>query len=315
MDEEMKVQSTENGTIPPFLIHESVSLPGNMLVVPLNWNEEIELLYFKSGHFHLQISLKDYMVEEECIFFVNPGELRRLEALSEGAVEYSIRFNMAMLQFLHTDKAAERILLPLLREELCFPRRVSISDLGNAAVMDLMTQVLCRFHKLGERYPSVRGSELLRLSGAFDELLLKAELLELIGILDSYGLLKEKKPESNGRQVQLIKTAIGYIREQYREKLHIRDLAEQVHLNEEYFIRFFKRAMGIPPMDYVNRYRVQQAKTGLLESSARVYEVAEDSGFRNMGSFIRYFRRVVGMTPTRFREIQREQDEKQKAKE
>lgn len=306
----MSRESGKNGraaeAVLPFRIHESVSIDGNRLTLPLSWSEEVELLYFKSGRFRVMVELSEYEISEECICFVNPGELRRVSALSEGAVEYSVRFRLDCLLFQQEDITETALLRPLAAGKLSFPRFIGVSDLGNAEILCWTTALLQRFRRLGERCPSIRSSEKLVLRSASDSLLLKAELLRLIGLLDSYGLLREARQRTADRQVQVIKQTVLHIRENYQRRIYVRDLAALVGLNGHYFIHFFKRVMGVPPLEYINRFRVQQAKRELTESRDRAYEVAARCGFHNIGNFIRVFRAVTGMTPNRFRDYRAE---------
>lgn len=295
----------------PFLIHESVSSGEDMLEVPLSWSaDETELLYFREGEFKLMLGVREYEISEECICFINPGELRRISAVSEGAVEYSIRFNMNCLSFVHEDSTELELLAPLREGNTCFPRFVGISDLGNRELMASLNELLSRFRRLGERYPSIRSSERLELRAASDQLLLKAELLRLIGLMDSYGLIKERRADISDKQTEVIKQALTYIREHYNERIYNRELAELTGLNEQYFIRFFKKVMGQPPLEYINNYRIAVVKKRLLSSNGKVYELAGACGFRNIGNFIRVFRKICGMTPQQYRDELRGREKK-----
>ena len=98
-----------------------------------------------------------------------------------------------------------------------------------------------------------------------------------------------------------IKTILTYIKDNYKEKIYISDLAEQVSLNEQYFCRFFKKAIGRTPMEYVNEYRIKQTRRLLEETDLPVTEVCLECGYNNMGNFLREFRRQTGATPLQYR--------------
>jgi len=74
-----------------------------------------------------------------------------------------------------------------------------------------------------------------------------------------------------------------------------------VGLNEQYFCRFFRKALGLSPIEYLNEYRIRQAKHLLKDSDLPVTEVCLDCGYNNMGNFLREFRRYTNTTPLQYR--------------
>ena len=92
-----------------------------------------------------------------------------------------------------------------------------------------------------------------------------------------------------------------YIRENYKEKIYVRDLASLLNLNEQYFSRFFKKAIGRSPMAYINEYRIRQSMQLLKETDLSVMEICMDCGFNNLGNFLRQFRKYTGTTPLKYK--------------
>ena len=58
----------------------------------------------------------------------------------------------------------------------------------------------------------------------------------------------------------------------------VKDSAEKAALNEQYFCRFFKKAIGRSPMEYVNEYRIRQARRLLEETDLPVTEACLECG-------------------------------------
>jgi len=55
---------------------------------------------------------------------------------------------------------------------------------------------------------------------------------------------------------------------------------------------------------FLNRYRIDEAKTALADSSQKdvpVLTIGMDAGFRSLGPFNRAFKADTGLTPTGFR--------------
>jgi transcriptional regulator GlxA family with amidase domain len=72
-------------------------------------------------------------------------------------------------------------------------------------------------------------------------------------------------------------------------------------LPERTFIRRFKKATGLSPLDYVHAMRLEEAKQMLETSDATVESIALEVGYEDNGFFGRLFRKKVGMTPAQYR--------------
>lgn len=132
------------------------------------------------------------------------------------------------------------------------------------------------------------------------QLFIRASLLKILGTLSSFSLLTEPEKTDHYR-VEIIKRSLAYIRSHYQEKLYIRDLAQQANMNEQYFCRFFKKALGKSPVSYINEYRIKQAIILLQTTDLPVMDICLDCGFHNLGNFLREFKKDTGFTPLQYR--------------
>jgi AraC-like DNA-binding protein len=94
--------------------------------------------------------------------------------------------------------------------------------------------------------------------------------------------------------------AVVYIHSHYAEPITRRDVADFVGLSERHLTRCFRQEMGITPITYLNRYRINQAKVLLGAGKKGITEVALDVGFSSSGYFTRVFRQEVGVAPSAF---------------
>lgn len=78
-------------------------------------------------------------------------------------------------------------------------------------------------------------------------------------------------------------------------------IADEVHVSEDYLTRVFKRELGLSPWDYLNRYRVWLAGTLLRNTGMSVNDVAEATGFQDQAYFCRVFKKIRGYSPSRSR--------------
>jgi len=98
-----------------------------------------------------------------------------------------------------------------------------------------------------------------------------------------------------------IDRAVACIRERFREKITVRQLASHVHLSERQLHRKFLEAFGSSPQAFILTVRVQAACDILQHDDRPLSDVAYETGFADQRSFTQHFRRHMGMTPLKFR--------------
>ncbi len=96
-----------------------------------------------------------------------------------------------------------------------------------------------------------------------------------------------------------IRSIYAFIDSHFHEKISLEEIAEAHHFSREGFCRYFKKRTGSTFTDFVNRYRVSQAKL-LLESEHSVSEACFSCGFESVSYFTRVFKRITGENPGQF---------------
>jgi AraC-like DNA-binding protein len=91
-----------------------------------------------------------------------------------------------------------------------------------------------------------------------------------------------------------------YIHSRYDRQPDVNEIAGQVHLSTAAFCRYFKRQTNMTFTDFVNQYRISQAKTLLLQDKS-VSEAAFAVGIESVSYFNKLFRRLSGENPSRFK--------------
>lgn len=96
--------------------------------------------------------------------------------------------------------------------------------------------------------------------------------------------------------------AKNYIIERYNTDLSVKDVAEFVHLNPEYFTRLFKKETGKNIKDFITDCRISMAKDLLANSSLPISMIASEVGYNNFSYFAYLFRKIENMTPGKYRQ-------------
>jgi len=77
-------------------------------------------------------------------------------------------------------------------------------------------------------------------------------------------------------------------------------LARAAGMSRAAFAAGFSRTLGMPPMDYLLRWRMAQAKDLLRNGSLALADVAEAIGYQSASAFSTAFSRCVGQAPSTF---------------
>jgi len=100
-----------------------------------------------------------------------------------------------------------------------------------------------------------------------------------------------------------VRRIIRYIEQHYDRDISLEELAEHVYLHPAYISSLFKEDTGLTFLQYLNLYRIKQAKTLILhEPDLSFQEIAERVGYRNARHFFNVFKKYCGETPGQFRE-------------
>lgn len=90
-----------------------------------------------------------------------------------------------------------------------------------------------------------------------------------------------------------------------KSEFRLNELADLAKLSPNFFCRIFKDIVGDSPINYINKYRINNAKKLLIKTSMGIKEIAYECGFDNDTYFYTLFKRFEGQSPSAFREKHR----------
>lgn len=294
---EIRAHGTQSFPCAAYRTHSS----GRGTLVKHHWHEEAEILYFSGGKFRLEINMESFPAHAECFYFINPGELHGIiTESSDSHWEDAVVFSPDILRFDSCDGAQIQLVNPIRNGRLLFPRCITPQDPAFAPLKNAFLDIMRAFGRMTA--DQVSDSTLVT-DDLTSQLYIKSALLYMLATLSAHRLLAPTEKNFDKR-VESVKTSLTYIREHYRDKIYIADLAGQVNLNEQYFCRLFKKAVGCSAIAYINEYRIKQARRLLEETSLPITEICLECGYNNLGNFLREFRRHTGTTPLQYRKHQ-----------
>jgi len=120
--------------------------------------------------------------------------------------------------------------------------------------------------------------------------------MELLQLLE-----EDRRTGASASVIALAEKTEAYLRQHYRSSLTNESLAEALHFHPNYIIRCMKEVYGRTPMEYLQEYRLEQAKLLLIKTEWPVSQIAEHVGFQYAPYFSSRFKEYVGVPPLRFR--------------
>lgn len=97
--------------------------------------------------------------------------------------------------------------------------------------------------------------------------------------------------------------ALAYIKDNYKNKITVGDIAQKVNLSESHLFLIFKKEMGVSPITYLNNYRLSVAADELLKTEKTIVEIADMVGIGDSVYFNKMFRKSYQMPPSKYRKI------------
>lgn len=95
--------------------------------------------------------------------------------------------------------------------------------------------------------------------------------------------------------------AAYYLRRHYTEQVSYKQLGEEMNYHPTYISRCMKQVYQCTPLEYLNQYRLEQARFLLVNSDYKVSQIAEKVGFPTIPYFTKCFKEQVRMSPREFR--------------
>lgn len=100
---------------------------------------------------------------------------------------------------------------------------------------------------------------------------------------------------------------VAYIRERLSNRLTMKELTDTACMSQALFYRYFKREIGMSPVEFILRERIKYAKQLLKNQHIQVNQVCFEAGFDDCNYFIRVFKKYEGITPKQFQQCQNNQ--------
>ncbi len=260
--------------------------------VPWHWHDEMEAVYVESGETTVSAGRQHYVLRKGQGFFVNADVLHSAQGTRGSHCRYhSMVFHPRLIGGGIDSVFWQGYLRPLIGSGL---RSVAL-DGGQPWHARALECIESAWQEGAKDAPGY-------------EFRVRAALSELVFLLWQH-LPPEKAvvSEKTLRDSERIRGMLRYIQQNYAEELSVADIAASASISQSECLRCFRSIIGMPPIQYVKRFRVQRAAELLSSTSQKIADIGAQCGFLDTSYFTRCFREIKGMSPGEYRrQAQRE---------
>lgn len=105
---------------------------------------------------------------------------------------------------------------------------------------------------------------------------------------------------SANHHAALTRRAEDYMRQHYREKLTLKDIAANLNVSISQLKLVFREQTGASVIGYLTDLRMKEAKRLIRENQYNFTQIADIVGYESIYYFSSRFKRITGMTPTEY---------------
>lgn len=252
-----------------------------------NRHDNFEMVYIKKGNAVFEISGQPVSIGPNDIIIIKPMQPHKFIVKSEAGCEFIV------LNFAFTNQVNGDFSGISLEDFLNFVKGKE-SGAFIALKVSQKNEIITLLNRiLRERENNDIGSDFLNH-------LLVLELFVLISRalkMEWENSIKNKSPKLQ----ELIHISVNFINNNFERDISLGDIARFVFLSPSYFTRAFKEEIGLSPINFLLKVRIDRAKELLVDTSLKISDIALSVGFSNQQRFNEIFKKYAKVTPLQYR--------------
>lgn len=247
-----------------------------------------EIYYLVEGTRHYFIENMFYSISAGMLVIIPPTILHRTSCESpENTAHERILLTLGESYISPVLKALE---LPALSALFPSPVILRLTPQAQKELLDIIS--------------SIRAE--INVESTFRDAAIKTNLVRLLLLisLNGSGICHDTSSAAfhQSAKEQLAREAIIYIKNNFRDRITLSSLADNLHVSRGYISNVFNETIGMKIPDYVNLQRIICAEDLLLHSDMGISQIAYECGFDSSSYFSRIFKELEGMPPQQFRQ-------------
>ncbi|MNH86819.1 Transcriptional activator NphR [compost metagenome] len=254
------------------------------MTCPWYYHKELEMLLVLKGKLDVYIEDELFHLGVDDVVLIGSSELHRDRTWAEYGLDYIVfQFD---LQY-YFDQSTIPYLRYFSESGLSLSKLNYIlmeNDKARAAIVQYVKEIMSEWSN------KVDGYEIAV------TILIKQILLTLLRN-DSRQVLSSHKHPDYAR----LAPVFTYIEQNLHNRIPVEDASKTANMSYYYFVKMFKKVLGMSFLDYVNFKKIKNAEKILLTQDISVAQVGEAIGMPNMAHFYKTFKKFNHCSPHEFR--------------
>lgn len=281
--------------------------------VPLHWHKEYEIFTAMEQEVLVQVGTQYVTISKGETIFINGNQLH---GYSKSEEQYTtclcpnIVFSGELLASA-TSAVYQKYFHAVLDYDR-LPYLIIPRDGGwNGEISEMLEKVYTLLSKYGaEGYYARNSDDFLEKDQVNSECYELDVLQCMLRIFKTLYLHREElsyadiPKQEHHTQIRIQKMVL-YIQHHYQEKITLTEISAAAGISRSEAGRCFRLYYDLTPLEYVIKYRLEQAQKLLISQTLSVNEIGYLCGFSDTSYFIRCFRKVFDVTPSDFRKSNR----------
>jgi len=95
----------------------------------------------------------------------------------------------------------------------------------------------------------------------------------------------------------------NYMHENLGEKINLAQLSEMMHMEPTYFVRKFKKKMGVSPLRYYDDLKIKKSIELIMNTHLPISKIGDFIGIDSPLYFSQFFKKHIGISPTEYKKL------------
>ncbi|NIK76955.1 AraC-like DNA-binding protein [Paenibacillus castaneae] len=248
-----------------------------------NWHyhKQLELLLILDGHLDVYVDESSFHLTAGDVVLIGASELHRDR--SSNLLDYIVLqfdleqfFDQSTIPYMRHFSETQ---MPLSKANYIFEENVEVKQQAASCIRQILNEVTLK----------ETGYELAV------SILVKQILLLLLRN-DSRKVLIEQENFDRLR----LKPVLDYVENHLTDRIQVEEVCKIANMSYYYFVKYFKKTIGLSFTEYVNYRKVKWAERILLTKDLSISEVGERIGMPNMAHFYKMFKKYNDCSPKQF---------------
>ncbi|MDB5054651.1 MAG: AraC family transcriptional regulator [Bacilli bacterium] len=251
---------------------------------PWHYHKQVEFLVILEGKLGIQTKHDYVVLASGDVMMLGASQLHRTNKPFEGTLQYIVfqidltkHFDQSTIRYLH---CFSELTQPLEDLNYIFRQNELAKQETHAIIMNVLVESQSK--KIGYEIAIISSIKRLIL------LLIRSDTRNLLNIMEETELIR-------------LSPALNYVELRLGDKITVNDASALLNLSYHYFMKFFKKNMGMSFIEYINYKRIKKAEILLLTCDLSIMEVGYEVGIANMAQFYKLFKRYNQCSPKEFK--------------